>query len=473
MAVGLVVRILPAFATGLDNDEVYTMEDSILLLDDAPPEGVRSFPLVYSVTRVAIEIFGLTPFAMRVFPLLCGILAILVIGRVGETTAGLVSPRQAMLGGLVLALWPWHQYFSGYARFYAPLFLFSTLAMLALWRVSSSRRDGAAPEASRRRSAAAVWWSALAIATHPSGVMAVSGALAPLGQAETRRRSGRLGLVAVALMAGLFLVGIVFTPYGAPLRSVLSGQVGLGSGALSFALSLLNNVTLPIVAASLLGAVVVLCVDRRAAYFLILCASAPILAVGLFSATGQAQARYAMAAMPAVILLAGVGLDFLLRVASTRGQAALVIAAALLPLAPGVISNITDGDRHDWNGTADLLRAGLQRDDLVIAEEHGLVRNGIYGYDYRDLPGGGDPPYPRALIEAPPQASVLEAIDEHRSSAWFVIPENKIEAPPGRDYHDLVGWLRERARVVDRVGARRLDYHRNVIAVLRVGGTVE
>lgn len=468
---GLAVRLGPVLHTGLDNDEVYTMEDSILLLDDAPPDGARSFPLVYAATRVAIEFLGLEPSGMRWIPLLCGILAIFIVGRVGHSSSCLVSGRQALFGALLLALWPWHQYFSGYARYYAPLFLFSALAMLALWRVSVALRTPAS--SAGRPGFSAIFWGVAAVATHPSGIMAMSGLLAPMGDPEARRRIRRGGLIALFTVGVLFVLGAAFTPYGAPLRSVVSGKVGLGVGAMSLGLSLLNNVTLPIAAAGLLGGVVLLRRDPVAGRFLLLCAVLPVLAVAIFAAAGQAQARYTMAAMPAVILLAGVGLDSVVRGVVGQKRRALVVGAAILPLVPSLYSNVVDGDRHDWSGAAEPLASALLGSDLVIAEEHGLVGTHLFGFDYRTLPGEGDPPFPVALVEAPPQPQVLDAIEEHDSTTWLIIPENKIEAPPGTAYVELIEWMRPRARVLNRIGARRLDYHRNVIAVMKVGGTVQ
>ncbi|MFH0946675.1 MAG: hypothetical protein V2A76_15885, partial [Planctomycetota bacterium] len=107
----------------------------------------------------------------------------------------------------------------------------------------------------------------------------------------------------------------------------------------------------------------------------------------------------------------------------------------------------------------------------LYSEGHSLLGYYLYGYDRWLPPGEGDPPFPEPFGESPPPAEQLETLGRFDRRAHFVIPENVFErlADQGDDARALDRFLRSRAVVAHREGVRRLDYHRNVLTVYRVG----
>ncbi len=445
-------------AHGIDDDEFYSLRNSENLLATPTPAAVKAWPVTFAASRAVTEVCGLSPFSLRLLPFLCGVLAPLLLFRIGRRFVG---PRAALLAALLLAVWPWHQYYSGLARYYAPLFLFSLLVLDRLDRLLTGPRRGDA--------AAFVLWLVLAMATHSTGILAVGGAVVALRSARRLRRGAVLLMfgAVVALAATVFLVPSL----SGPILHVISGAGGHGYDAVHFAMSLAMNVTPLVGLLAIAGAVTLVARRGERSAFLVASAAAPVAAlVGLVLVGGvEVQARYAMAGMPAVLLLAGAGAARLLGPLFDAGRLPRLAAAGVLvvPLLPGAASNLIDGNRHDVAGAARRLAEDLDAETIVFAEGHSLYVMELWGLDRRLPPGEGDPPFPRELEESPPTEEQLRAVARHRGGTRFALPDNVFETLPERGEASYQAWLRERTVVVDRIGRRRLDYPRNVITIYR------
>ena len=465
LLVALAVR-LPFLGDGygIDDDEFYSLRNSEELLATPTPPAVKAWPVTFTAARAMTELVGLSPLSLRWLPFVCGLLAPLMVFRIGRR---FVSPRAALLAAALVALWPWHQYYSGLARYYSPLFLWALLILDRLDRVLTAPRRGDV--------AALILLLLLAAATHTTGVLAVGGGLVALGGV---RRLSRRGLA--VLVGGVVTLGGVIAAVPAlsgPVRHVLSGAGGFGYGVVQFAMSLALNVTPLLGVLATLGAVALLAErrDGSRAFYLTAAAVAPAAALlGLAVVAGvDVQARYAMAGMPALVLLAGAGADRMLTplLAPAAGPVvrAAAVGAVLVPFLPSALSNLIDGNRHDVPAAAEHLAAALDDEEHLFAEGHSLYVMTIWGLDRRLPPGVGEPPFPRALEESPPTAAQLDAIDARDRDARFVLPDNVFEtlASRGEDAAGFGAWLRRRAVVERRIGERRLDYHRNVLTVYR------
>jgi mannosyltransferase len=88
--------------------------------------------LALSLIRATTQLLGTDEWNARLVPALIGVLTIpalyLLLRRI-------VGARAALVSSLLLALSPWHLYWSQNARFYSLLLLFYTLALLALFLV--------------------------------------------------------------------------------------------------------------------------------------------------------------------------------------------------------------------------------------------------------------------------------------------------------------------------------------------------
>lgn len=472
---GALLRAPFLFDHGIDDDEFYTLRNSVELLSSPTPSAVKSWPVLFGVVRGLSELFGPTPFALRLFPVLCGILAPAFLFLLGRR---LIGERAALLAALLLVCWPWHQYFSGVARYYAPTFLLGLLVIdrLHLAITRGRLKDGVV----------AVALLALAALTHATGLLAAGGGLLLFC---TRLASMRLRvrLVLIGGVAGLAAVVMFVPAFSEPVLRVVSGEGGLGYDAIYFLMSLIFNVSPLLLGLGLLGVAALLKGRSDSALYLSAAVSLPIVVLGVLATLGVGvQARYAMAALPALLLLSGAGLERLLKpllsgVPGVPGgkehsgrlvlQRGALVLAVLLPFFPSLASNLIDGNRHDVPGVARYLEGRLQQGQMLFAESHSLLAYYLYGYDRWLPPGEGQPPFPRVFGESPPSPAQLDTLRASGVRAHFVIPENVSELLPalGADGRALDRFLRDRAVIEYRLGQRRLDYHRNVLTVYRAG----
>lgn len=441
----------------IDDDEFYTLRNAEDLLATPTPPAVLSFPATFAATRGLIELFGAGPFALRLVPVLCGIGAVLALYRCGRR---LVGERAAVAAALLLAVWPWHHYFSGLARYYAPLFLVAILALDAVHRACS---DGGARAIGRAAGALL-----LAYAVHPTGPLAAAGAAAPLLARGLRGGATRRRALAIAGVLAAIAAAVAFSPLARPVVAVVSGSAGSGYAFVPFVFGLAFNVAPAVLLLALLGAAAAFSERRPELSYLLAAALLPIAALAGLTLVGvEAQQRYAMPAMPALLLLAGLGAERVAAAAAASGRAARVAAVAALavPFLPSLASNLLDGNRHPYRAAAEVVRARHVRGDMLLSEAHGLLGHYLFGYERRLPAGRGQPPFPSLFGEAPPDAGQLTSMSTTGRPVRFVAPENLLEsgAPSWRAF---VQWLPQRAAVEARLGHHRFDYHRNVLAVL-------
>jgi mannosyltransferase len=111
-------------------DEIITVTASAYIADWPPAR----LPLYLVFTRVALELFGTAEWSARLAPALAGVLAIPVLYFLSRRLFG---PAVALIATVLLALSPWHLFWSQNARFYTLLLLFYTLGLLLFlisWR---------------------------------------------------------------------------------------------------------------------------------------------------------------------------------------------------------------------------------------------------------------------------------------------------------------------------------------------------
>lgn len=112
-------------------------------------------PLYYLLLRPWLAVAGESEFALRFPSAVAGVLTVAVVYRVGRSWLG---RRAGVYAALLLALNPFHVWYSQEARMYALLALLTLLAMMAFWWALGSR--------SRRAWGVFAGVSALAYLTH-------------------------------------------------------------------------------------------------------------------------------------------------------------------------------------------------------------------------------------------------------------------------------------------------------------------
>ena len=342
-------------AWSLDGDELYSHYDVLELRAGSLAAGVRSYPLGYLLMSASTALLGADELGLRAASALCGLLAVAALLLLRRDA---LSPASALLAGALAALSPWLIYHAQEARFYAPLLLFATLSTLF------------ALPGPGQRPLVAVLCGALAAACHPSALMLLP---CPVFVALRRRLPARTVLVLAALAAAGGAAWLLLG--GGALPGLVQAAVARRALARYDLLHFLGGLGYALGPATLLlalpGVLAALRAPRCGDRLLLAFAVLPTLVLLPISALGvSVQQRYAMASVPAVLLLAGRGLQEL--AGSPRLRAGLLGLALLAP-APQLVAYAQDGDRSDWRATAEWLSAHAQPTDIVVADEHALL----------------------------------------------------------------------------------------------------
>ena len=187
-------------------DEVYTLCD-LWTLDDGIPDNEPKNPLGYLLFSWTLgDAHWPTPLQLRVLPAVFGWLGIAITG---VAFAKFVGPRRSSLAALVLALSPFHLYWSQTARAYT---LTQVLVLLGGLLVLSALADRAPSRRAPLVALGGLGLCALAALAHISAALAVpawiAAALLVRTDPATRVRwaltgAGVLGLAALPWVAGL------------------------------------------------------------------------------------------------------------------------------------------------------------------------------------------------------------------------------------------------------------------------------
>ena len=271
---------------------------------------------------------GVDASAIRFGPAILGLLTIPILGLV---TAHVFGWRTGLIAAALLAIAPWHIYWSQAGRFYGMQFLFYNLAFL--WYFKGVR------ETSVRYVALAMGMMLLATMTQPTalvfGFIAVGDWLITLCR---RRPTGlRIGSYA-ALICGFGLGAAMLwadSRAGGPLKVPIGEPeyFKLAAGSVYF-------IGASVVAFSgLAGWLLLRNGEPRTAWYLLLGGIVPIIVFTILSYRAYAGTRYVFIALYAWLLLSAIGLDACFRAIRERWGAIAALAPAAALIAPMLVAN--------------------------------------------------------------------------------------------------------------------------------------
>ena len=350
------LRLLRLGAWSFWADEIFTLRDAQNL------SNVKGYPVGYALIGQVVKLFGTSEFAARLLPAVVGAVSVPVIYLIGKR---LFSQRAALLAALLLALLSFHIYYSQYARYYTPLVLLATLGMWAAFE-GIERND-------KRWLVGAVLLTGLAFWTHwTAGLMAPALLLYLVWSAKGAEKPAGLGAANVAILLGPFVVGglVLATRMG----RFLAGW--RGDAPFSFLRLLLIFAKVvdrmePTVLICAAVAVWLLMIERdRRVKWLLPFAALPILVVVGFVGFSQGGSRFAIVSLPAVVLLAGEGMDRLIRYASSgyRTFAWALVALVVISLAMKDVRYFTTerGQRPQWREAIAWAMAQEPDADFIV-----------------------------------------------------------------------------------------------------------
>jgi mannosyltransferase len=396
----------------LDGDELYSHYDVLDLREGVLQSGVRAYPAGYLLMAASTALLGTDELGLRAASAACGLAAVAALLLLRRDV---VDAPTALLAGLLAALSPWLVYHAQEARFYAALLLFASLA--TLW---------ALPGAGQRP------WRALACgllaaACHPSALLLLPCLLAPLlGRRLPVRGVLVLAVAAAGCGAAWLLLGRGELPSlvqaALQRRALASYDVLHFVAGLGYALGPGTGLLL------LAGAWAAWRRPQPGERLLLACALLPPLLLLPLSVVGASvQQRYAMAAVPALLLLAGRGVVALQH---RRGLRAALVAAALLLPVPQLVALAADGDGADVRAAAAWLAANARPDDLLAADESATL--GLYLRRHAGWEGA-------SIEEAPLDEKKLWSYPRNRRQVWVVLKLNRLGGAYGADFEAWLG----------------------------------
>jgi hypothetical protein len=342
-------------------DEMFTIRDV---------RNVSSFSLLdQRISRVlialAVNSFGLSEWSARLVPALFGIITIPILYFPIRKIYG---PGVALLASLLLAVSPWHLYWSQNARFYTIILLFYSLAMFAFY--FGIEKD--------KPLYLLLFFIFLGIGTQerlftlflvPVVVLYwLAVKLLPFEKPPGLRTRNLLLLLVPSLIGGLF-VGREFSLDPANWFS----QFGWVNNNPFWILSgVVYYIGLPVMILGLFGAAYLLSKKERAALLLFLSGTVPIGAIMTLSTVQFSANRYVFVALSSWIILAAIAMWELLR--QTNGIAKFFALGALAiliiePMSENVLYYVYQhGNRDNWKAAFELIKNRKEPGDLIVVD---------------------------------------------------------------------------------------------------------
>ncbi len=375
-------------------DEAHTWRDVTIPLERFWDSARAWYPTSYLLLRAGMDsgLLGETEGWLRLPFALFGTATVLLLAAYGRH---LVGRNAALLAALLLAVHPWHVFWSQNARGYAMVAFFAVLACGELWRgrvLGSTRRVVLA------------WGAALvAVSCQPSGALLLPVFVLAHAVTSSRRSSRDLRKVALWGLA-MLAIALPLLALLPPFRNFLAAKTDaepslshlLQTGAWHFRVPLL------------LFAAVGAWTGNQGwtkvrARFLSLWAFVPlVLLAGLGAGIVKVTGRYAFLSLPAVCLLAAVGAvrtgealsRLSMRVRSGKASSsamayALAGAVVVVDATAGgyLYFTVQRGERAAWDEAAKIAVAGSFGAPLVVHTTHEPV---LQYYLRRDHWRGGE-----------------------------------------------------------------------------------
>lgn len=427
-------------------DELFTILNS--------EERFQTFinPAYYLLVTISFKIFGVSEWAIRVPCLILGVLGIPVFYLCWRNVIG---RHAAAIGALLIIFSAWHLWHSQYARYYAGVFLFASLAYYFYY------------QAIKQDSLADLAWSLLctaaAAAFHVTAIMVLAGCAAysmvviASPWLQQHGFSRKIAIVHVALCA---VGGLVALPF---LLHIAEGWFdhprGWGTGPFILALKLLRDVQLPIVAAAALGLVVAMQANRGLAQFLAMAIIVPLVAFLLGSTVTGIRTDYIFYIYPLVFVLAGLMCEYVRQCLSNYRFAAYgFVFFVLFNMVPEFVSHYTDKKSLDVRDVVAFVNRNYQEGDRVVSTDAGFP---YYFADHHPV----EEDLGHTQDNQNDWNEVLDPYKDGTGRVWIVL--RNARAPLARG---LEQWLLKNATLVWRKSAVRYDADAQSYEVFLVDG---
>lgn len=415
-------------------DEVITWHRAQAALD-AGIAGIFSTPISTQLIGAMLTFGPVTEWSTRIVPAVAGIVSIPILYFPFRRLFG-VAP--ALIAVILIALSPWHLYWSQNVRFYTILMLFYTLAALCFYIGFEERRPWYL--------LAFVVLSILAVRERISAFYLIPIIVSYIIAARIWFNKGNstislryvLPLLAMPVLGySLYeFVGAQFFGRHSSMAHFVTTFIGSAhaGGTFSLILELVARLGIPMLCIGTIGAVYMLLTqwDRKTLY-LLLVVGVPLAIILFLSPFTLVNDRYYIfAALPFWAILCGTAIYAMF---SQLGRYGPLFATGLLALfiADGSAQSFLyhqylNGDRPDYRGAYEIVMERGGADDVVVTSHHQVL---IAQY------------YMKRTVEEVYKVDLDELVSRGQP-IWFVI-----EPVAGPVPSELLNWINEHATLID------------------------
>lgn len=454
VVLALALRVTGVASFPMEEDELYTLVESVELFDTRLQPGIEARPLYYLLQNALLAVVRPSAASLRVMPIVFGTLGVFFTWLLGRVVLGRTA---GMVAAVLVAVSPWHVFASGMARYWSLVYLLATLALLLVVRAYERDRPGP-------------YLGALAVLvlgtlTHPTFTFPMAGAVLGLtlvsGEGRVRWRwptrrawTWLWGPYAAALVAEFLVLRLTGN------EDAVRNWGGRGLGAtLRLVPAMVEWMTPVVFATGALGALALFAWGqpraRRWGAMATLGAAGTMALLVAASLVTDTYADYAVAMLPLVFVSAG----GLVRLGTPPGQAGIgrafawVATAVLLAgVLPSTVSHLRDGSRYDQRPA--FARIQRERPDLAVVTAPIIVqRRYAPALRGRELPGS---------------RAGLDALLAANRDMWVVASLSRHGVMADGD-GQLLPWLRDNCRLRDAHERLRLDYRRYRVELWRCG----
>jgi 4-amino-4-deoxy-L-arabinose transferase-like glycosyltransferase len=401
-ALAAVLRLYKLGAWSFWVDEIFTLDDSTGKGGLGLYHGM-TFPLSYILIGVSLSRFGISEWSARIVPALFGIATPAMIYFLARKSFGELT---SIIATVIVAISPWHLYWSQMARFYTMTLFFSAASLLVLYK--------GLEEDKRSYIIVAGILMVLGALSHYSALLILVAILAYGVVLMALRWSRPLGftlnnwLIYLApFIAGAILVGArassLLAKYtaGYPTGTTFSNPI---KGAIYMLISTGYRLEPAIAFLALVGALIGLPRRSRGVLFLACAVIVPIVLLVISGMMSHAENRYAFVTLPAAALLAGSVISSIVKWLWNKNRliAATIPVALLIPMLQHDVSYfgpVSNGERWNYRAAAEYLRDHADDDDIIyssmwtplayyLKDTNLVVQDLNVDKDVRALPGG-------------------------------------------------------------------------------------
>ncbi|MBA2565150.1 MAG: glycosyltransferase family 39 protein [Gemmatimonadetes bacterium] len=435
--VGLALRLHQLGEWSYWLDEVYSVIDAFDV-----SQKLSRYPLFYALERGVFELLGVSQTTARLLPAVVGAVSLVLLYPWFRRFSGLPG---AWVGLLLLAVSPWHVYWSQTARFYTLVFLLETSALYCFYVGLVDRRP--------RYLALSVVLAVIAFYTHFSAgaFVGIAGAFFLL---RTARREGMRALRALSppqllLFALLAVFGFYFFWWFIP-HFQSHGPPQWGDTPESLSLKLVYYLTPVVVASAFLGLALAWRTRPDEALFLGLSIAVPFVFLVGVHRLEDVNTRYVFATLPGYLALAAIPATELWRRLRSH-RVPLLVAFVLLLALPSlqeVYLYFTEGhgNREPWRKAVAFAQAEAAPGERIVGLFSAVPSFYVAGAEKARRPD---------LQRLTPPLEELRA----GGPAWIIVRQRHVARawqPPGRrrQVRDYAEWLLSEAILVREFNAR-------------------